>query len=100
GGVGSQPEPGAPPPGPAVPCTTSVDEPLMAAARCSPSQVFAVPGTPRRSSARSVASVANAVSTKAREPKYFGSTTVPSGSSPPSTYSATAHGESRQLGGC
>ncbi len=69
---------------PAVPCTSSVESPLTAAARCSDTQVFAVPGTPSRSRARSVASVVTATSTMRRGPTYFGEITVPSGSVPPS----------------
>ena len=45
---------------PAVPCTISVESPLIAAARCSESQLFAVPGSPTSISARSEASVAMA----------------------------------------
>ena len=56
----------------------------MAAARCSDSHVFAVPGTPSSSSARSVARVATATSMRRREPMYFGMITVPSGAVPPS----------------
>ena len=44
----------------------------MAAARCSETQVLAVPGTPSSSSARSVASVATATSISRRGPMYFG----------------------------
>ena len=55
----------------------------MAAARCSDTQDFAVPGTPSSSSARSVAKVATATSTSRRDPTYFGVITVPSGSVPP-----------------
>jgi hypothetical protein len=44
----------------------------MAAARCSDTQVFAVPGTPSSNSARSVASVATATSISRRCPMYFG----------------------------
>jgi hypothetical protein len=57
----------------------------MAAAKCSLSHVLAVPGTPSKSNARSVASVATAISTRRRCPTYFGVMTVPSGSSPPNT---------------
>ena len=71
----------------------------MAAARCSLSQVLAVPGRPSRSRARSVASVATATSTTRRGPMYLGVIVVPSGSDPPRTYVTTAHGESRQWGG-
>ena len=69
---------------PLVPCTSSVESPLIAAARCSDTQVLAVPGTPSSSSARSVASVAMATSMSRRRPTYFGATIVPSGSVPPS----------------
>ncbi len=51
----------------------------MAAARCSLTQVLAVPGMPSRSSARSVASVATAISIRRRWPTYFGEIAVPSG---------------------
>src|SRR6185437_1441513 len=84
---------------PAVPWTIRVESPETAAARCSDSQVFAVPGTPRSSSARSVASVATATSIRRREPTYFGVIAVPSGAVPPSRYVVTAHGDSRQPGG-
>ena len=70
---------------PAVPWTTSVESPLIAAARCSDSHDFAVPGTPTSSSALSVTSVPTATSTSRRAPTYFGEITVPSGSVPPRT---------------
>ena len=54
---------------PAVPCTTSVEVPLIAAARCSLTHDFAVPGTPISSSARSVASEAMAISISRRLPE-------------------------------
>jgi len=60
------------------------DEPEMAAARCSDTQDFAVPGTPNSSSARSVASVATAVSTRRRLPTYFGVIAAPLAVLPPS----------------
>jgi hypothetical protein len=63
---------------PAVPCTSSVESPEMAAARCSETQVLAVPGTPRSSSARSVTRVDTATSTSRRGPTYFGVTFAPS----------------------
>jgi hypothetical protein len=69
---------------PDVPCTSSVESPEMAAARCSETHVFAVPGTPSSRSARSVASVATATSIRRRSPTYFGVIAVPS-TSPPST---------------
>ena len=84
---------------PAVPWTSSVESPLTAAARCSETQVLAVPGTPSRSSARSVARVVTATSTIRRGPTYFGVITVPSGRVPPRRYVATAHGDSRQRTG-
>ena len=59
------------------------DEPEIAAARCSDTQDFAVPGTPSSSSARSVASVATAVSISRRLPTYFGVIAVPSAALPP-----------------
>ncbi len=68
---------------PDVPCTISVESPDTAAARCSETHDFAVPGTPSSSSARSVATVATATSISRREPTYLGSTTVPSDSVPP-----------------
>ena len=75
---------GWPPPGcPDVPCTSRVDRPEIAAARCSDTQDFAVPGTPSSSSARSVARVATATSISRREPMYLGRITVPSGRVPP-----------------
>ena len=49
-----------------MPCTISVESPETAAARCSDTQVFAVPGTPSSSSARSVARVATATSMRRR----------------------------------
>ena len=61
---------------PAVPWMSNVDDPLIAAARCSDTQDLAVPGTPSSSSARSVAMVATATSISRREPTYFGMTTV------------------------
>ena len=69
---------------PDVPWTSSVERPETAAARCSETQDFAVPGTPSSSSARSVARVATATSTSRREPTYFALIGVPSGSTPPS----------------
>ena len=69
---------------PLVPCTSSVESPETAAARCSETHVFAVPGTPSSSSARSVASVATATSTSRSGPTYYGAITVPSSSVPPS----------------
>jgi len=68
---------------PEVPCTMSVESPLMAAARCSETQVLAVPGTPRSRRARSVARVAMATSMRRRLPTYFGVMGVPSGAVPP-----------------
>ena len=62
---------------PAVPCTTSALVPLIAAARCSDSQLFAVPGSPASISARSDASVAIATCTIARSPTYFGVIVTP-----------------------
>jgi hypothetical protein len=70
---------------PDVPCTSCVESPEMAAARCSDNHVFAVPGTPRSSSARSVARVAMATSMSRRDPRYFGEIGTPSGVSPPRT---------------
>ena len=76
-----------------------VELPEIAAVRCSDTHVFAVPGTPSSSSARSVASVAIASSILRALPMYFGVITVPPSSVPPSRYVATAHGESFQRGG-
>ena len=70
---------------PAVPWMSSVEVPEMAAARCSLSQLLAVPGTPYSSKARSVASVAMAISTSRSLPTYLGVTTKPLSSVPPST---------------
>ena len=70
---------------PAVPWTSRVESPEIAAARCSDNQDFAVPGTPSSSSPRSVARVATATSTSRLDPTYFGVTTVPSTSVPPIT---------------
>ena len=70
----------------------------MAAARCSETQVLAVPGTPSSSSARSVASVATATSISRRGPTYFGVIGVPSaarrraGRSPRPTATAASRG--------
>ncbi len=57
---------------PAVPWMVRVERPLMAAARCSESQLFPVPGSPRSSRARSEARVTMARSTIERSPKNFG----------------------------
>src|SRR2546421_132568 len=84
---------------PAVPWTINVESPLIAAERCSETQVLAVPGTPSSSSARSVARVATATSISRREPMYFGVTGVPSAATPPSRYGTTAPGDSPQPGG-
>ncbi len=51
---------------------------MRTAARCSDTHDLAVPGTPMRSSARSVARVATAISISRRSPMYFGVITVPS----------------------
>src|SRR2546423_1455939 len=80
---------------PAVPWTSRVESPLIAAARCSETQVLAVPGTPSSSSARSVVSVATATSMSRRDPTYFGVIGGPSAASPPSRYVTTA---ARQAG--
>ena len=69
---------------PEVPCTSSVESPEMAADRCSETQVLAVPGRPSSSSARSVASVATAISMSRRGPMYLGLITCPVRSVPPS----------------
>src|SRR5262245_11987140 len=57
---------------PAVPCTTWVLSPEIAAARSSASQLFPVPGSPMRSRPRSLASVTMARSTVPGSPKNFG----------------------------
>ena len=56
----------------------------MAAARCSLTHDLAVPGTPSSKSARSVASVAMAISMSRAPPMYLGVMTRPSFSVPPS----------------
>ena len=84
---------------PVVPCTSSVESPLIAAARCSLTHVFAVPGTPSSNSALSVTSVATAISTSRCWPTYFGTITVPSDSDPPIRYCTTAQGDNFQPGG-
>jgi len=61
-----------------------VESPEMAAARCSDTQVLAVPGTPSSSSARSVVRVATATSIRRRLPMYFGVTSKPESRVPPS----------------
>jgi hypothetical protein len=70
---------------PAVPCTSNVESPLIAAARCSLTQLFAVPGRPNSNSARSVASVATAISMSRFWPTYLGVTVNPLASLPPMT---------------
>ena len=57
---------------PAVPWTTLVESPLMAAQRCSESQLLAVPGSPMRRRARSVTRVEMAISTRRSLPMYLG----------------------------
>ena len=54
---------------PAVPWMVSVELPLIAAARCSDSQLLPVPGSPTSSRARSEASVTIARSTMPSSPK-------------------------------
>ncbi len=82
---------------PAVPCTIRVESPLIAADRCSDSQLFAVPGSPTSISARSDARVAIATWMIARSPMYFGVIgTPPTGLSEPMTYVSTARGDSCQ----
>lgn len=66
-----------------MPCTSKVELPLIAAAKCSLTHVLAVPGTPKSNRARSVAKVATATSTSRRGPMYLAVTAVPSGSAPP-----------------
>ena len=84
---------------PEVPWTSRVESPDTAAARCSDTQVLAVPGTPSSSRARSVARVATATSTSRRGPMYFGVIAVPSASTSPSRYRTTAWGDIRHDGG-
>ena len=84
---------------PEVPWISKVESSEIAAARCSDTQDLAVPGTPSRSSARSVARVATATSISRREPTYFDEITVPSESTSPIRYVTTAQGDSRQCGG-
>ena len=87
---------------PAVPWTSRVESPLIAAARCSESQVLAVPGGPSSSSARSVASVATNQFLLAVNPK------VPAASfkefidyarraDPPLAYASGGNGSQHQL---
>ena len=68
---------------PAVPWMSRVESPEIAAARCSETQLLAVPGTPSKSRARSVASVEIATSINRRLPIYLGDTLNPLSSSPP-----------------
>ena len=63
----------------------ALNSPEMAAAKCSESQLLAVPGTPKSSRARSVARVAMAISTRRALPMYLGLTSKPESSRPPST---------------
>ena len=55
----------------------SAELPLTAAARCSESQLLAVPGSPTSISARSEARVAMATCTMERSPMYFGVMVTP-----------------------
>jgi len=50
----------------------SVESPEIAAARCSETQLLAVPGSPTNKSARSVANEAIAICTRRGLPTYFG----------------------------
>src|SRR2546425_12606070 len=80
------------------------DVPDTAAARCSDSQLFAVPGSPIRRRARSEASVAIATWTRFRFPMYFGTIGIgPCGpgkfSEEPRIYVSTILGDSRQPSG-
>ncbi len=94
---------------PAVPWIVSVEQPLMAAARCSESQLLPVPGSPTSSNARSLASVTIARSTIASSPKNLRvigtSTCLPSivaliGFAVPVMYASTDRGDSfHALGG-
>ena len=83
----------------------SPEVPEMAAARCSLTHDFAVPGWPARSSARSEARVAMATWISRRSPTNFGviGTGRPSGPvtglSLPMTNISTSRGESCQPGG-
>ena len=58
---------------------------MIAAARCSETHDLAVPGTPNSNNARSVASVAIAISISRRFPIYLGVTSKPLSNRPPST---------------
>ena len=60
-----------------MPWTTLVESPFTAAARCSESQLLAVPGSPISSNARSVTKVAMAISTRRRLPIYLGVISTP-----------------------
>ncbi len=82
-----------------MPCTKSFESPETAAARCSESQLLAVPGAPKSKRARSVARVATATSMSRRLPMYLGVISNPLSSFPPITYWTAAHGESFQFGG-
>jgi hypothetical protein len=92
---------------PAVPCTVSVEQPEIAAARCSESQLLPVPGSPTSSSARSEARVTIARSTTLSSPKnlrvigtfwaFFPEPTVTG--SEPTTYRSTIRGDSRHARG-
>ena len=62
---------------PAVPCITFVESPFIAAAKCSDNHDFAVPGSPIKSKALSVTSVAMAISTSLSLPMYFGVISMP-----------------------
>lgn len=64
---------------PAVPCTSSVESPGTAAARCSEAHNLAMPGTLNSSSTRLVASMATATSIGRWLPTCFGVIYVPLG---------------------
>ena len=94
---------------PAVPWIVSVEQPLIAAARCSDSQLLPVPGSPTSSSARSLASVTIARSTSESSPKNLRviatsiglpSIVALSGFAVPTMYASTERGDSfHALGG-
>ena len=86
---------------PAVPCTTSVELRLIAAASNSASQLLPVPGSPMSSRPRSEARVTMERSTKLRSPNHFWliSRSRPSARSEPSTNRRTIFGDRRQENG-
>ena len=71
---------------------TLVESPLIAAVKCSESQLFAVPGSPISKSALSVTNVDTAISTSRSCPIYFGVISFPF-TLPPQTYVFTDCGD-------